>query len=94
MEEVAPSNAVLLVSLEALKETMLANQTQNHEAHQAIVAQDAKDHAAIILQTTTTNGTVKKHDKLINMIIGGLIVSNAILVPSVLILFAHYINSK
>lgn len=100
-EQDVPSNAVLLANLEAMKETMLASQVQNHEAHAAIVAQGKLDHGvinksieAVVIQTTATNGTVKKHDKTINMIIGGLVVSNAILIPAILILFQHYLNSK
>jgi len=81
--EDSPSNAVLLEKLESMSAVVLANQISNKEEHKTIIE-----------QTTKTNGTVSKHDKVINMITGGLIVSNAILIPSILILFAHYINGK
>ena len=81
--EDSPSNAVLLEKLDSMSAVVLANQISNKE-----------EHGKIIEQVTKTNGSVGRHDKVINMIVGGLIVSNAILIPSILILFAHYINGK
>lgn len=44
-------------------------------------AENKEDHKSIIDQTTKTNGRVSKHDTWLNRIIGGLILTEIILVP-------------
>ena len=52
-------------------------------------AENKEDHKSIIEQTTKTNGRVSKHDVWLNRIIGGLILTEIILVP-----LAIYIITK
>jgi hypothetical protein len=52
-------------------------------------AENKEDHKSIIEQTTKTNGRVNKHDLWLNRIIGGLILTEIILVP-----LAIYIITK
>jgi hypothetical protein len=44
-------------------------------------AENKEDHKSIIEQTTKTNGRVSKHDTWLNRIIGGLILTEVILIP-------------
>ena len=74
------SNEVLLAKLESMADVVLANNTSNHEAHQAI-----------LVQVTRTNGRVTALEKTKNMLTGGLIFINVIVVPILLYLIFKYI---
>lgn len=60
-----------------------------HERLNNLITDNKDDHEKIIEQTTKTNGTVSKHDVWLNRIIGGLILTEIILVP-----LAIYIITK
>lgn len=60
-----------------------------HERLNNLITDNKDDHEKIIAQTTKTNGTVSKHDVWLNRIIGGLILTEIILVP-----LAIYIITK
>jgi hypothetical protein len=47
---------------------------------------------AIIEQTTRTNGRVTTLETAKNMIFGGLLITNVIILPSALILLSKYVN--
>ena len=74
------SNKVLLAKLESMADVVLANNSSNHEAHQAI-----------LVQTTKTNGRVTALEKTKNMLTGGLIFVNIIVVPIFLYLVLKYL---
>lgn len=60
-----------------------------HERLNNLITDNKDDHEKIIAQTTKTNGRVSKHDVWLNRIIGGLILTEIILVP-----LAIYIITK
>lgn len=66
----SPSNAVLLAKLEAMSDTVAANQVVNHDAH-----------VALITQTTKTNGRVSALEQWKNIAVGVIIMINVIFVP-------------
>lgn len=67
------SNAVLLEKIEALSNIVIANQSLNHEAHGLLLGEARK-----------TNGRVTKLEGWKNQMVGGLVITNIILVPAVL----------
>ena len=52
--------------------------------------QNYREHREIIEQVKKTNGTVRKHDKFIWMIMGGLSVLSALVIPIILIIAQNY----
>lgn len=56
-----------------------------------LIKDNSEDHQKIIIQTTRTNGTVSKHETWLNRIIGGMIISNIVLVPILLYLLFEYV---
>lgn len=77
------SNEVLLVKLQSMSDIVLANNTMNHEAHVAILA-----------QTTKTNGRVTELEKIKNMMMGGLLFTNVVVIPILLIFLSEYFSKK
>jgi hypothetical protein len=77
------SNEVLLVKLQSMSEVVLANNVMNHEAHQAILT-----------QTTRTNGRVSDLEKVKNMLVGGLLITNVLLIPILLFFLTEYFSKK
>ena len=77
------SNEVLLAKLESMSAVVLANQVSNHEGH-----------AAILAQTTKTNGRVTALENVKNMTMGALLFINVIIVPIFLAFVFNYINAK
>lgn len=82
MESVV-SNEVLLAKLESMAAVVLANNTVNHEAHQSILA-----------QVTKTNGRVTTLEKTKNMLVGGLLFINIIIVPIFMAFVYQFIEKK
>ncbi|MFA6982128.1 MAG: hypothetical protein WC243_03850 [Patescibacteria group bacterium] len=81
MSDETPSNGVLLAKLEAMSAVVLANQTTNHEAQLAIIA-----------QTSKTNGRVTALEKTKNMFMGALIFMNVIVVPIAVAAIIKYVG--
>jgi len=75
------TNAVLLVKLEALAEVVSINHAINEKAQ-----------ATILEQCLKTNGRVTTLETAKNMIFGGLIITNVIILPSALILLSKYLS--
>lgn len=55
-----------------------------HEANQA-------EHASILVQCVATNGRVTDLEKLKNMVMGGLLLTNLIILPTIFILLSKYL---
>lgn len=79
-ESIEPSNAVLMAKIEALAQVVTINQVQSHESQTAILAQCVK-----------TNGRVNSLENWRSMIIGGLLLTNIIIVPTAITLFIKYL---
>jgi len=56
-----------------------------------LIRDNTEDHEKILLQTTATNGTVRKHDAWLNRMIGALIFSDVVLMPIILYLLFKYV---
>ena len=76
MADIEPSNAVLLVKLDSLNAIVLANQVVNAEAH-----------AALLTQTTKTNGRVTALERFKNIALGAFLVLNVLVIPLIIEFF-------
>ena len=76
-----PSNEALAIMLSSLGEKLISNQEVNEKAQNSILEQCVK-----------TNGRVTVLETAKNMIFGGLIITNLIILPTVFILLGKYIQ--
>jgi hypothetical protein len=90
--EDAPSNAVLETKLDALKDAMLVGQQSLREAMLADQLVNHEAHAAIIVQTTKTNGRTTNLEKFKNITIGFIIFLNLFVVPIAVAAIIKYLN--
>jgi hypothetical protein len=63
-----------------------------NEKFENFLVSNNKDHAEIIKQTTSTNGKVADLNKWRYIITGGLIFSNIIIVPVIIVMMIKFLN--
>lgn len=90
MTETAVSNEVLLAKMESMSDVVLVNQLQVKEFQ----GQNKEEHSVILAQVQRTNGRVTTLEKAENMLVGGLVLVNVIMVPVFLAVMLQYLLKK